>query len=361
MATDRRGAAAQSTEPTDHDSDPPELGRLYETRALWRIAGWGGAATAALVAAVLIMQTESGAQRLRLALAAPPDAPVRVVAKAEPAEAPPATATFAEIRKAEVQKLDPQRIETLRLEAQVRELAADRERLNERIAALEQNLNDMTGSIKRELTQATAAAAAAMAAMPALSAPQSVPTADPDASDNASSISVQTGLSTSSEPVESASNPNRSQAGFKSTIDMNPAPEARPPAAPSQVATPSQVTAPPGDAVPMPPVRVASAPTSDPAAALSRKPELGVDLGGARTLEILNMRWLAVKANFGPMLVGMHPLVTYDNRPNMIPYRLLVGPVPNGAAAAQICARMAASRVSCRSTRFVGEALAQLP
>jgi len=66
-----------------------------------------------------------------------------------------------------------------------------------------------------------------------------------------------------------------------------------------------------------------------------------------------------VKANFGPMLEGMHPLVVQDRRPGIIPYRLIVGPVPNGAAAAAMCARFAASRVTCRTTKFVGEQLVQ--
>ena len=86
--------------------------------------------------------------------------------------------------------------------------------------------------------------------------------------------------------------------------------------------------------------------------------DIAIDLGGARSLEIMQQRWAAVKANFGPLLNGLQPLVAHDSRPNMIPYRLIVGPLPNAAAAAQVCARFAASKVTCRSTKFAGEPLA---
>ena len=98
-------------------------------------------------------------------------------------------------------------------------------------------------------------------------------------------------------------------------------------------------------------MRVASAATGD----------LAVDLGGARSLDIMQARWAAVKANFGPLLNGLQPLVARDTRPNMIPFRLIVGPLPNAAAAAQVCARFAASKVTCRSTKFAGEPLTLQP
>ena len=92
-----------------------------------------------------------------------------------------------------------------------------------------------------------------------------------------------------------------------------------------------------------------------PAEAVGR--ELAVDLGGARSIQIMQARWAAVKANFGPLLDGLRPLVARDPRPNMIPFRLIVGPLPNAAAAAQVCARFAASKVTCRTTKFAGEQL----
>ncbi len=68
---------------------------------------------------------------------------------------------------------------------------------------------------------------------------------------------------------------------------------------------------------------------------------------------------MAVKANFGPLLGGLHPLAARDRRPGITNYRLLIGPLPTHAAAAQLCARFAAVRVTCRSAKFDGEEMAQ--
>jgi hypothetical protein len=103
-----------------------------------------------------------------------------------------------------------------------------------------------------------------------------------------------------------------------------------------------------------PPVRLPPRPVI---AALPAGDQLAVDLGGARSMEILQARWIAVKANFGPYLTGLRPLAVRDHRRGVIPYRLIVGPLPNAAAAAEICKRFAASHVGCRSTKFAGEPL----
>jgi len=188
-------------------------------------------------------------------------------------------------------------------------LAADRDRLTARLASLERNLDDMTGSIKR---QATLAAAAPKAPAPA--APTIAPLAMPASTDTA--------------------------ATWPGTAQTQAA-----------AATP--------DPVPLPPTRVAAAPASEPVAEPPRKPEFGVDLGGAPTMDVLSARWAAVKANFGPLLTGLHPLATHDRRPGSTDFRLLVGPLPTAAAATQLCARFVAARVTCRTAKFDGQRLAQ--
>lgn len=323
------------------ENDPPELGRLRDTGTLWRVTSWGAAAALALAAAVLITQTDSGAQRLQLAFTAQPADPIRIAdAKAT------AAAKLAEA----------QHLETQRLQAEVRALAADRERLSARVVSLEKNLNDMTGSIKREIARVVAPSP------PPVVSPANTTAAQP-------SSEVATAVDVQAQPAQAAAQaaakpPVPSQAQFASTIDADTENRPEPIAdAPAKIdvpggTPPSHSAQPVGGAVPLPPVRIALAPAAEPAAS-NRKSELGVDLGGARTMAIMHMRWAAVKANFGPMLEGLRPLVVHDRRPNAIPYRLLVGPLPNGAAAAQVCARMAASRVSCRTTRFAGEPLTQ--
>ncbi|MSP33024.1 MAG: hypothetical protein EXR03_09435, partial [Pseudolabrys sp.] len=54
-----------------------------------------------------------------------------------------------------------------------------------------------------------------------------------------------------------------------------------------------------------------------------------------------------------------HPLARHNSRPGSTDYRLLVGPLPNAAAAANLCARFSAARVNCRTTKYDGERLAQ--
>jgi len=113
------------------------------------------------------------------------------------------------------------------------------------------------------------------------------------------------------------------------------------------------------DPVPIPPIRMATAPASEGAPEQPAKSEFAIDLGGASTMDVLGTRWTAVKANFGPLLAGMRPLAGHDPRPGNTGFRLLVGPVANPAAAMQLCARFAAARVTCRTAKFDGEQLAQ--
>lgn len=320
--------------------EPPELGRLRDTSTLWRVSTWGGAATLALAATVLIAQTDIGAERLRMALMPGTSPAPRVIAQTD--IAPPADSKEVQARQ----------LETKRLEAQVRQLVADRDQLTARVASLESNLNDMTGSIKRQLAQLA----------PAPPAPR--PTADaplvaaPQTTIAAAVTADSAGPMSSTVQTPSDSRVTRSQATFESKIDVSAMPKSEADA-PIPAEPASRAAAPLPEPVPLPPTRVASVSTADPAAAAPRKAELGIDLGGARTMEILHQRWAAVKANFGPMLEGMQPLVVQDRRPGIIPYRLIVGPIPNGATAAAMCTRFAASRVTCRTTKFVGEQLAQ--
>jgi hypothetical protein len=291
--------------------DPPEMGPLRENGALWRLSIWGGAATVAVAAALLILNTDIGIDRI-----------VQALSRATPEKQ--IALEDALFKRVEAQRAE----ETRRLEARIRELATDREKLNARVATLEQNFGDLTGSIKRDLAAVAATALAAKPEMPAQAAMPAPVLAAPPA----------TAAPTTDAPVSAA--PMRPE----------PAPQARAPdAAPAQ---PPQVVT-----VPMPPARVAAATQAVPEE--PRKPELGIDLGGARTMEILQARWVAVKANFGPLIEGLRPLAGYDDRPGIIPHRLIVGPLPNGAAAAQLCSRFAASKVPCRPTNYAGEKLVQ--
>jgi hypothetical protein len=302
------------------DKKPPEAGQMLDASLLWRASLWGGAAILALAMTVLITMTDVGTQQLRTIFAGDP--PTTLVTQAD----------FVPRAEAEAQ-----RRETLRLETQVSQLIADRERLNARIASLEQNLSDMTGSIKREL----AVVAAATEPAPAVRTPPHL------------------------EPVDRTDAIHKSDARSDPKVDARGDAETAPkaesrvataePAAADERAPPANASpqaAPPlGEPIRLPPMRIAST-TGDPTGK-----EIGIDLGGARSMDIMHARWAAVKANFGPLLQGLYPVVARETRAGMIPYRLIVGPLPNAAAAAQICARFAASKVTCRSTKFAGEQL----
>jgi hypothetical protein len=280
---------------------PDARKRRRERRMLWSLGAWGGSAVLALAVLAITSQSESGSQRLQSVIAH--------ISQPEPAIA------MADVAR----KAAEADATTKRLQAEVLALAADRDRLNRRMVFLERNIDDVTGSIKRETALAEAAlaeksAAPAPSTLARSAAPQVIaPLAMPAITD--------TGAWPGTTPMQ----------------DATPAPEA----------------------VPMPPARLSAALASEAAAEPPRKAELGIDLGGARNMEVLGARWTAVKANFGPLLTGLHPLVAHDKRAGTTDYRLLVGPLPNAAAAARLCAHFSAAHVTCRQAKFDGEQIAQ--
>jgi len=284
---------------------PPAQKQRRDMRAMWRVSAWGCGAAIALAALAITTQTEVGGERLKLALGT--------------IDPPSAAAELTELKQRVLDKDQQAR----RLEGQVATLNADRDRLASRLASLERNLDDMTGSIKRQATLAAEAAVTRAATPPTLSPLANV----------ASVTSVRTDSFTppAPAPVEAA--------------------------APEPVPLPPTRVAVAAEAAPEPPTRVAVA--AEPVPEPPRKTEFGVDLGGASTLEVLNARWAAVKANFGPLLTGLRPLAARDRRPGITGLRLLAGPVANPAAGAALCARFAAVRVTCRTAKFDGEQLAQ--
>jgi hypothetical protein len=145
-----------ATKDAPPEPDLPNIRRHLRARPLSRLLGWWGAATLALAAVAFTSQTDAGRQRLQTAIAYY-DAPSRAVAQIP---LPPAQTGA----------------DTQQLAAQLRELTADRERLTARIAVLEQNLEDMTGSIKRQNERLAAAQGAqgAKTPPPAPSAPATV-------------------------------------------------------------------------------------------------------------------------------------------------------------------------------------------
>lgn len=312
--------------------DLPNIRRHLRARPLPRLLGWGGAATLALAAVALTNQSEDGRQRLQTAIAYV-SAPARAVAQIPPG------ASQAEAR-------------TEQLAAQLRELSVDRERLSARIAVLERNLEDMTGSIKRQSDKPEAAQTASTpppTPAPVATFPPLTPLAMPAIGESTPGWQV---AAKPPEPAELAPPP----------AEVAPPQVAEPAPTPPQAAEPPPAAAPQAaeplpEPVPLPPVRVAAAP-SEPAP--PPKPEYGIDLGSAASLEALRVHWAAVKANYGPLLAGLRPLAAqHPRRPSGVTYRLVAGPLPNMAEAAQLCARFPPMRTGCRPTKFSGAQLAE--
>src|SRR5262245_5094322 len=103
----------------------------FDLRALPRLAIWGGAASGALMAAVISAYSTAGSHRA--AAAAPRDA-----------------AQISAITAQLVTRAGDMENETQRLSETVQALTADRDRLLARVASLERSLEDVTGSIKRQ-------------------------------------------------------------------------------------------------------------------------------------------------------------------------------------------------------------------
>src|SRR5690348_5081540 len=139
-------------------------------------------------------------------------------------------------------------LETQMLIEQVRAFNADRDRLAGRIALLESSVDDMTGTIKRQAA-ANAAAPAARTASPAT---------QPNPTPVASAPSAFAAPETKTEPIITAS-------------------------------------------VPLPPGR-ASAAQASAGPETPATNEFGLELGSASTIDGVHLRWITVKATFGPLL-----------------------------------------------------------
>jgi hypothetical protein len=334
---------------------PPEpnlanIRKLLSTpRPIWRVFGWGGAATAALAAVAFISQTNAGYERLRLAFAH----------TVEPAQA-----------AAQTPSRPP---ETERLAAQVRELVADRERLSARIALLERNLDSVTGSIKRQSEQpapahaaittpaAPAAPATAPAAVTVATPPAPVAVAPPPAPAAVAYAQLSAPLAAPTAPPvfalpEPPAGPPRltplATASVRETV--RPLPPKKPEAAPPEEAAEAAEGA--AEPAAIPPVRVAAITASEPAATSPPAGAgFGVDLGGASNLEALRIHWATLKANYGPLLVGLRPLVALlPKHPNGAIFRLVMGPLPSPDKATQFCAGFPVLPTGCHPAKFSG-------
>jgi hypothetical protein len=307
-------------------------------RALLRLATWGGAAAAALMLAVLsaglgskgIGPNDMGPKDLGSKDLGSKDLGSKGVTIASPAgvdlpRVPTATVQIAP-------KIAPLPTEaekaTRQLSEAVSGLTADRDRLVARIASIERNLEDVTGSIKQQQQQHQTAAASA----PASPDPAALPAIAPAS------------VATSPAPPRRQSQP-----------------EAAPPQA-AKAAPPGAIAPPPSPAARV--ANVAAVQEPEPAKsaepAKSRIVDFAIDIGGATTFEGLRALWNSVKGATADLFDDLHPMVAArENKARGVDLRLIVGPIASTEAATQMCATLLAARRYCQMTIFEGQPLPQ--
>jgi hypothetical protein len=217
-----------------------------------------------------------------------------------------------------------------RLADTVRVLSADRERLLARIAALEHNVDDMTGSITRfEKTVRTPVEQLQPVAPPpvALTAPQTVAPAKPPAPQ----------VSAPSPAPQVAAVPPPASAGrqveeFTSTLS-------------GPDATSFEPAPPPGNA--------------QPNSTTVTKRQFGLDLGGSASEEAARANWSTAVRRHGSLLQGMRPIVVPHEHPRGgTEYRLVAGPIADASKAARFCAAITSMGGVCQPAMYDGARVA---
>jgi hypothetical protein len=314
----RFGFLGMDIKPPDRTAAQPEHGKSGN-RTLLRVVAWGVCASLAAAVMVFVAQTPAGGERINQALE-------RVEPTATPADGEPMLRA---------------------LEARIAALTSDRDRLAKRVAALESGVSDLTGSVRGQASSTSSTssppAPAPVATAPALPAVMIVavapplinPLATPPA--GVASILPETATPRHVEPPTDIATPQKA-----STDAM--VPESGPMEASAKDETPT-------GSIPTEPERK---PADVPKPASHQRPqaEFGVELGTEANMDGLRKRWAGVKANYGPLLVGLSPVAVRDQHPGSSNVRLVAGPLPSLAAARQLCARFARVNGDCWPARI---------
>jgi hypothetical protein len=329
---------AEQASSANWNAEMPQLGMP----ALWRLAAWGGIASFALFAAAISAYSNAGS--LRQAAASASSGPATsgqgtLQSRIPAGEFGPRPSETAE--------------ETRRLAEAVRALAADRDQALSRIAALEHNLDGVTGTIKRDR----------IANAQPTAAPTPTQSSPPAAAPAASAAPVA-----GAAPVVSAAPVARPELPAVRPEMQVARPET--PAAPvAEIATttlpaPASQQSGPGDAAPDAGNRAMAsasavrtgAPSEPPLAAAAG---LGVDVGGAANYEGLRALWHATKNADPAMLEDLYPVVTVreNGKTHGVELRLVVGPIADVDTASRLCTTLSAAKHYCQPVSFEGQRL----
>lgn len=248
-------------------------------RHLRRMTVWGATAGSAVLVAVLASQSQVGLQRIAAIISPPP-------------------------QHAAARPFDAQG-ETRRLAEAVRGLQAENGQLQARVAAVEQNIDGITGSVAKQIAEVKAQATKAEAST---AWPTDLPPQPASPAIIASIVS----------PME------QSQGNLR---------EARPAAPPAE--------------------RPATAPVADPLA-------YGIDLGGGYSVETLRARWAGMRAAHPQLFAELNATAVLRPIPRSkhVELRLVVGPLDSAEAAAKLCGVVAAYRMACQPATFNRQSVA---
>ena len=270
-----------------------------DRRAYMRLGGWGVAATAAVILAMLANQSSLKIRRDEVAVA------------------------DLALQARQVQMLSQQTTsESKRLTSAVETLNSDRDRLYSRVSTLEQGLDSVTGSIGRQ------AAAASRPMQPIAETPKlaaSVATAPPaDMPKISPAMPLMASKSWMAPPEPSASK-----------LDTSP---------PEIVAS-------------APPLVSVENSFEKPAEKPVATAEFGIDLVIAPSVDGLRALWRQISTAHPP-LASLQPLIVIREKPGTgMQLRLVAGPLRDAGSAQQICAALPAGRL-CEPAAYDGQKLA---
>lgn len=249
--------------------------KRFTMRHLWRMTLWGATAASALLLAVLATRSEVGSQRVAAVFPS-----LRGGARVQLTARPP----------------DAQ-AETRRLAAAVHDLSMENGQLRSRLADVEHHMDDITGSVTRQI-----------------------------------------------EAV-------KAQTPSPWPADAQPTP-----VTPATIASivPPAVSPPGGIGALLPSRTPMRQPAADVAASTAAPDEYGVDVGSALSIEVLRARWLGIHSAHPQLFAGLTPTVMLREIPRSqrIELRLVVGPLADSGAAARLCAALAPYRLYCQPTAF---------
>jgi SPOR domain len=293
VAWDHRGGSVAAKKPDVKVAPKRKAAKKpFDVRQLWRMLLWGATAVCALLLAVLASRSEAGAERLAY-----------VIASLRGQSAPPPFDAEVETRKL-ANAMRGLTVENARLSSQ-------NEQLRSRLAAIEHHVDDVTGSLTKEIEAVKAEAEA---------------------------------------PRPADTPPAAAAPGVTGSV---PSP------APPSSGTPSPFPAPPPLPAP-PPAGIQALPPAKPvvpgSSSSAAPKQYGVDIGSAVSVQALRTRWAEIRAAHPQLFQGLTPTVMPQSGRSDL--RLVLGPLPNSDAAARLCASLAPFRLNCLPTGFDGQHLA---